>query len=68
MKLLILSLVSSNALSTEWRCSDNDDVGEVEAAAVEALSSAKTLEVVLSDSLFVDMKYSDHYILNKFQE
>src|SRR5215469_12993016 len=56
--LLILSLVSSNALSTEWCCSESDDAGERYAVvSTLAVSSApEALGVVLSDSFFVDMR------------
>src|SRR5215467_3423024 len=56
--LLILSLVSSNALSTEWCCSENDDVGGryVVVSTLAVSSAPEALVVVLSDSFFVDMR------------
>ncbi len=47
--LLILSLVSSKALSTEWRCSDNAVLTSF------VLSSSDCVVVDLSASFFVDM-------------
>ena len=49
--LLILSLVSSNTLSTEWCCSDNDGVAVVVVVSTLAVSS-ETFVVLLSDSFF----------------